>query len=63
MIFLLCAHELKNIVRMDLQNIQKGTHKLDYDFLQYTKPEYHKCLDKDLNTFDLYKLCLKDILN
>lgn len=48
---------------MDLQNIQRGTHKSDYDFSLYTKPEYRKCLDKDLNTFDLYKLCLKDILN
>lgn len=50
-------------MRTDLQNIQLGMHKLGYDFAQYTRLVFRKYLDKDPNIFDLYKLCLKDILN
>lgn len=48
---------------MDLLNIQMGTHKLDCDFVLCTKPEFHMYSDKDPNTFGLYMLCPKDILN
>lgn len=48
---------------MDLQNIQPDMHKLGYDFSQYIKLEYRKYLDKDPNTFDLYKPYPRDILN
>lgn len=48
---------------MDLQNNQMGKHKSGCDFSLYTKLGFHKYLDMDLNTFDSYKLCPKDILN
>lgn len=60
---LLYTYVLKHTVKTGLQNIQLDMHRLGYDSSLNIRPKYHKYLDKDLNTFDLYKLCPMDILN
>lgn len=53
--------ESNSILQMDHQYILVSKHILDYDFLLYMLPQFHKYLDMDLDISGLYRLCQMNI--